>query len=297
MRGFRVYDLKCRGMTLIELMISVAIMAVIASGAFKVYSNLQSAHERIDQKTDQLDSLQRFWQLFRQDTAYATYRKIRVSQEQFGPEDQGLFDASPESVAGEFSVVQWSRSAGLPNIMLKTPQSELRRVAYGLDKQKLYRFQWDQMDPAPDSQPQSVLVLDNVVQLSLRFGYIQLDPVNEDSNAAADPNVSNSGSAPSDEKKTWQWSTQWPLPADSLNSYDGDQSNEVGQVGADKTLLPSVVELTLQLDGFGTMTRLFEFGAPDAGAWQSRKDKQMQQPAPSGKPVPNGQVQEESDDA
>jgi len=49
------------GMTLIELMVSVAIMAVISAGAFQVYSQLQSAHDRVVDKSNTLNQLQRFY--------------------------------------------------------------------------------------------------------------------------------------------------------------------------------------------------------------------------------------------
>jgi len=267
------YYCTAKAMTLIELMVSIAIMSVIAAGAFQVYSNLQQAHDRVVIKTQALDDIQRFWQLIQQDLAMAITRTIRPSTDYFGSDEQAIFPMLPHSFGGAPQVFQMSRNSSLPALQASgVPTSELRRVAYGFDDEKLIRFQWSQLDSAPDAVPLEMTLLTDVSELQFRFGYLEADltsdtPANrqnqEQNITTTQPVVDN-----------WQWVEEWPP----------EQNQSVGlsstQVVVGSILMPKLVEVTVVTTSFGSIKRLFEVGSPDLNQGQALMSQATVTPTP-----------------
>lgn len=256
------------GMTLIELMVSIAIMAIIATGAYQVLSNLQASHDRLEIKTQQIDALQRFWYLLSQDAQFATDRFIRVNNdERFGVESDDNFEKRPEAFAGQVGLVQFSRRAGLPRLNDGIAQSELRRVAYATESDILYRFQWTQMDSIEGEVPVGQVMLEGVQSLTFRYGFASGGPTL--TGVTAGSAASGNNQTPT----TWTWFTQWPAP--NPNSQTGVQAtgaqNPATQNLLSQTTVPNLLEVSLELEGVGSMTRLFQLGAPDAAQWQIMK--------------------------
>lgn len=268
-------QLRQTGMTLIELMISIAIMAMIAAGAYQVLSNIRLSHDRIGLKTQQIDELQRFWYLLSQDAAFATARAIRVGQDdRFGAESADNFEKQAAAFYGQMGMVQLSRNAGLPRIVEGIPQSELRRVAYVTESNVLYRFQWAHMDAMSEEEPLMQLLLEGVNSLTFRYGTVSVPSAVPGASTAGAINTgaTNSGSTNS-EAKTWSWSAQWPLQSAEENTNVNSQVSG-NQPTTSQTFIaqvPNVLEVTVDIEGVGEMTRLFELGAPNSGEWQSMK--------------------------
>lgn len=286
------------GMTLIELMISVSIMTVITFGAYQVLSNLQLSHERMQAKTSQLDAVQRFWYLLKEDTLFTTARAVRVGlDDRFGASSEENFEKFGQAFAGQAGMFQLSRTAGLPRLGEAIPQSELRRVAYALESDKLYRFQWTQMDAVADELPLAQLLLEGVKVVAFRYGYST-----EPENALGEQNFStgagNTQSPGVNAPKSWAWTTIWPSTLESEDLTLAQQlpleSQQLQQQGA----VPSLLEVTLEVDGIGTMKRLFQLGAPDAQAWEQMRantldpDQDQNQQNPQEEQEGEGQEQE-----
>ncbi|HBF09895.1 MAG TPA: type II secretion system protein GspJ [Gammaproteobacteria bacterium] len=251
-----------KGMTLIELMVSIAIMSVVVAGAYKVYTNLQNAHDRVLSRTRAINDTQRFWHLLKQDLTYALERSIRPGQDSFGGEDQSLFSLYEYAFAGDAVSFQLSRNSGLPNLASGQPQSELRRIAYGFDDKKIHRYQWAYLDPSEDDEPVDMLMLDEIESMSIRYGYPDYEDLEQEENSE-DASI---GLAKAETE--WHWVDQWPLEdnttsnsTESLNSEGETESNT--SLSDELPLLPSVIEVTLETQAFGTLIRVFEVGAPD----------------------------------
>lgn len=286
------------GMTLIELMVSVAIMAVIATGAFQVYSQLQNAHERVTAKTESLNQLQRFWQILQQDLAFGIHRAIRPDSEAFGGNDQDLFTISPLPFSGAAGLMQWTRNSALPQLSSPVPHSELRRVAYGYDDNSIVRYQWSHLEAAADTTPAQMAVLKNVESFSFRFGYISNWQL---LNQAQELAALQSGDQTPGTQPQWAWVAQWPAQTSTIGSSSpvspvpdetgsgtGALNNNNGELNTPQPgqALPALVEITLNVQGFGEITRLFAYGAPDANQWQQMK---ALLPATPGALNPDGQ--------
>ncbi len=102
------------------------------------------------------------------------------------------------------------------------PRSHLQRVGYALKDKQLLRAYWLVLDRAQDSKPIQTVMLDKVKSMEWRF-------------------MDNTG--------TWQ--TQWP-PATTTTSPQTPAPPVQTQ-----SPLPRAVEVTLELDDMGRLTRLF----------------------------------------
>lgn len=97
-------------------------------------------------------------------------------------------------------------------------RSTLQRVAYRLEDDKLIREHWTVLDRTMSNEPVSVQLLDGVTRARLRF----LD-------------------------RNRVWSDQWPPTA-----------AQSGNLQANPNDRPIAVEITLELEDFGELTRLIE---------------------------------------
>jgi len=103
------------------------------------------------------------------------------------------------------------------------PRPTLQRVAYQLDDNKLTRTYWVMLDRTLNSQPVTTVLLDKVRSVKLRF---------------------------MDNNRNWQ--EQWPAANGSLVVGVPNGSTD------SMSLRPIAVEITLELDDWGTLTRLVE---------------------------------------
>lgn len=103
------------------------------------------------------------------------------------------------------------------------PRPTLQRVAYQFEDNKLTRTYWQMLDRTLTAQPQSTVMLDKVRSVKLRF---------------------------MDNNRNWQ--EQWPPANGSL--VVGVPNGSVDSLG----LRPIAVEITLDLQDWGVITRLVE---------------------------------------
>lgn len=191
-----------RGFTLLELLVAIAVFAVVAMLAYGGLATVLSAREDTAAGAERLRTLQQTMLMLQRDMDQVVARGIR---DEYG-------DGKPALHGGadwiEFTHGGWSNPA-------EQPRSTLQRVAYALREQRLIRAHWQVLDRAQDSVPFEATLLPQVRVLRLRF----LGDGDE-------------------------WQESWPPPAQS------DQP-------AGEVPLPRAVELTLELEQWGTVMRLF----------------------------------------
>lgn len=202
MNGARGYA----GFTLLELLVAVAIFAVVSALAMSGFTQLQRQSEYAEKRLDRTREVQRTVQKLTLDLEQVEPRAIRE------PLGESLLPALSVAVAAEYSLqftrAGWSNTAGLP-------RPTLQRVGYRLEDQELWRDHWPVLDRTFTVEPVREKLLTGVKSLKFR--------VMDGSRA---------------------WLDQWPEA----------QSDDP----AEARLRPAAVEVTIELEDWGTIRRLVE---------------------------------------
>jgi general secretion pathway protein J len=198
-----------RGFTLVELLVALAIFAILSALAYGGYNNSVKQNEIARTSMKRLESLQTTMRLLTQDFEQMTPRPVRdvlgdgrLPALVADKRDQNLFALTR---AG------WTNPAGLP-------RPTLQRVSYVLDEDgKLFRQHFLVLDATLANEPVRRELIDRVTSLTLRY---------------------------MDSQKQWQ--DQWP----PLNAPPVTLARS----------RPLAVEIRLELEDMGAITRLIEVG-------------------------------------
>ncbi len=144
----------CRGLTLLELLVALAILTSVSLLALGSLRQVLDARHRSDAQMQRLLALQGTLAQLGQDLTMAIPRGIR-----------------DESGAPRPALLGQNGSTGAPRLELTrtaTP-GKLGRIAYRLDEQGLVRLAWPALDRAPESSPALEPLLGDVATLEIRF--------------------------------------------------------------------------------------------------------------------------------
>jgi len=118
-----------RGFTLLELVVAIAVFAVIAAMAYAGLRSILDSRQQVDAALDRLAELQRAVELLSDDLRQIVPRTVR--------DNQGADEAALRVLHGRASRLLFTR-AGHAN-PLGLPRSSLQRIAYDLEGQTLVR--------------------------------------------------------------------------------------------------------------------------------------------------------------
>jgi general secretion pathway protein J len=153
-----------RGFTLLELLIAVAIFALVGAMAYGGLQQVLDQNEHTGAQSQRLSDLQKAYAIMQRDIEQLTSRKIR----------NGFGDTIDALVGGSgFNGVEFSRAGHAnPAGFLR---SDIQRVAYVPDQETLLRRTWRVLDRAQDSLPDEQVLIEGMQRFSVRF----LDQANE----------------------------------------------------------------------------------------------------------------------
>lgn len=199
-----------RGFTLIEVIVAMFITVVIMTFAFVTVNQTSETGVIVSEQMSRLQAVQRTMQMLQRDFSQLSPRPVR---EELADQASPVLEADAR---GEY-LVELTRG-GWAN-PLNLPRPGLMRVAYSLIDEELVRLQWPVLDRTLGTEPQTLVLLDGVTGIQIRYL-----PFNGD------------------------WVEAWPGNSANLGSVNERSLN----------LRPRAVEIIVELEDYGELRRLIE---------------------------------------
>lgn len=148
-----------RGFTLLELLVALSIFSVLSVMAYGGLQTVISTKKSTDKSADRISEVQLVMTRISNDLRQAVTRKIRDEYGDFLP-------AMQTSKNGD-EAVSWTRAGYRNPAQLK--RSNVQRISYKLEQQKLIRVTWPVLDRAQDTKALEIEVLSNIDSVEWRF--------------------------------------------------------------------------------------------------------------------------------
>ena len=152
------------GFTLLEVLIAMAIFALIAFGATQILTNVTDADEASEERFQSLQDLQRAMLVIERDFLQMVPRKTRVEGEVTDTlifAEEFLFDSD----SGAIGFVR----AGWHNPQLVLPRSTMQSVAYRVSEERLERLYSTYVDNSIGFEPKVRVLLEGVEKIEFEF--------------------------------------------------------------------------------------------------------------------------------
>jgi len=153
------------GFTLLELMVAVAIFAVLSAMAYGGLRNVIDNSQQTEVAMKRLQQVQLAMLKISRDLTQLSPRSIR---DEYGNTSNYILTGQGDDIFIEFT----RGGRRNPAEMLR---SHLQRVAYKIEENTLSRLHWPQLDRTQEMQPYESILLEEVESASIRF----LDKDNE----------------------------------------------------------------------------------------------------------------------
>jgi general secretion pathway protein J len=151
-----------RGFTLLEMVVSIGIFAIIAAISYSALNGFLDARAHLNSQNDRLRALQTMFVLLEQDLRYAVNRTVRDEYGDAEPAFAGNVDLPLAD--GERLRLSTVRPAPVGG-----GRHQLERVAWRLIDGALYRVSWRVLDRDIDSEGYSRRVMDNIDDIGFRY--------------------------------------------------------------------------------------------------------------------------------
>ncbi|HSD68664.1 MAG TPA: type II secretion system minor pseudopilin GspJ [Woeseiaceae bacterium] len=148
------------GFTLIEVLVSLAIFAILSALAYGVLNQTLANAELLNERMDRLQALQRTMRTLSEDFIQLTPRPVRGD---LGDDyDAALQTGIRTSFALELTRGGWNNPLALP-------RGTLQRAAYRIEDGQLLRYHWNVLDRTFNNELIGVTLLADVDSIAFRF--------------------------------------------------------------------------------------------------------------------------------
>ena len=153
---------RTQGFTLIEMLVAVFLLAVIGAAGFTMLVQMNKTRGVVIGQADRLTELQRTFYWMNEDFSQAVDRPVRsASDDRIAA---FLFNLQGDSMI-ELSRSGWTN----PAREVSPARSDMQRVSYSLDEDRLIRSYWYHLDTTDEEPTKRRQLLENVEDMSLRF--------------------------------------------------------------------------------------------------------------------------------
>ncbi len=153
-----------RGFTFIEMLVAIAIFAVIGLASNQVLQGMMRTQEGATEKTQRLEELQRLMRLMERDFEQMIARTNRIEGE---PSTQ-VFNGGEFAIESDQGGV-WFTRTGWSNPLGQFRRSQLQQVGYRLKDDTLERLSHRFADVVSGEEPQEMPMIDRVTGLRFEF--------------------------------------------------------------------------------------------------------------------------------
>ena len=150
---------KLEGFTLLELLVAVAVFAILSSMAYGGLRNVIDNSQQTELSMQRLQQVQLAMLKISRDFTQLSQRNIR---DEYGNPNNYI-------MAGEGSDVFIEFSRGGRRNPAQLQRSHLQRVAYKLEEKTLSRLHWPHLDRTQEMQAYESVLLEDVENASIRF--------------------------------------------------------------------------------------------------------------------------------
>ena len=148
-----------QGFTLLELLVALSIFSILSVMAYGGLQTVISTKQSTQKSADRIAEVQLVMMRMSNDLRQTLSRKIR--------DEYGDFQYAMKLNNRGDEFMSWTRAGYRNPAHLK--RSNIQRVAYKLEKQKLIRITWPVLDRAQDTPTLKTEVLSNVESIRWRF--------------------------------------------------------------------------------------------------------------------------------
>ncbi len=149
-----------KAFTLIEVLVALAIFAILAALAYGTLGQTLLSAEVLNERMDRLQAIQKTVRHLSQDFLQLAPRPVRLELgDSMGP---ALQTDLRSEFALELTHGGWSNPVSLP-------RGTLQRSAYRLEDDELVRYYWTVLDRTLSNEPIAVTILDGVESILFRY--------------------------------------------------------------------------------------------------------------------------------
>ncbi len=156
---------KQQGFTLLEVLIAIAIFAIVSLASFSIFDTIITSEEKSTKRMSHMNEIQRAFMLIERDFLQIAKRSLRLESEAplkgFIHTDASDSDSSSQTIG--FVRSGWSN----PGLLL--PRSDMQSVAYQLNDNALERIHYNFVDASLSETPKKRVLISNVNSINFEF--------------------------------------------------------------------------------------------------------------------------------
>ncbi|MBF0152321.1 MAG: type II secretion system minor pseudopilin GspJ [Magnetococcales bacterium] len=159
------------GFTLVELLIAMAVLAIMLVMAFGGLKVLLNTQEEVARRNRELGQLQMLVNQIKTDLEQAANRPARDAEGTDHPPmvGQPAVEDPPSALDKNTDIPFLSLTRTGRDNPLHVHRSALQRVAYAFKKKQLVRLSWEMLDQTPNTLPVRDVMLDNLQGVDVRY--------------------------------------------------------------------------------------------------------------------------------